>query len=292
MVNAEITTTDPAAPRTFRRAVLRHLSPTGLLGAAVVLCTVVAALLAPVIAPHAPSAQDITRRLQPPSWMGGPPRFFLGTDLLGRDVLSRVIFGVRVSMLVGVCAVLVSGTIGVLLGLAAGYFGGWVDAAVMRVGDVQLGIPFLVLAIALVAVVGPGLLNIIAVLGVTGWVMYGRIVRAEVLSVREKEFVEAARATGSPDYKIIHRHILPNVAASIIVVATLEVPRMIVAEASLSFLGLGVQPPTPTWGGMVADGRDYVATGWWLAAFPGLAVIVTVLGINLLGDWLRDVLDP
>lgn len=284
-----------------RAAKRGHVSLAGLsagrpgasIGIVILAATVLAASLADVIAPHDPLSGDVARRLLPPAWLpGGNPDFLLGTDSLGRDLLSRIVHGARVSLLVGIAAVVLRGSIGVLIGLIAGYRGGRVDSWLMRLADLQLAVPFLVLALAVMTVLGPGLLNIILVLGVTGWVIYGRVVRADVLSVRERDYVLAARATGCDDPRIVLRHILPNVAASIVVISTLEVARMIIAEASLSFLGLGVQPPTPAWGSMVAEGRDYLATQWWLATLPGLAIFVVVMSINLVGDWLRDRLDP
>lgn len=216
----------------------------------------------------------------------------LGTDQLGRDVASRILFGARVSMLVGILAVGISGTLGVTLGLVSGYLGGWAEVVIMRIADVQLAMPWILLAILIVAVVGAGLQNVILVLGVVGWVTYARIVRGSVMVLREKEFVEAARALGAGSGRIIIRHILPNVFSPIVVIATFNVASAIIGEAALSFLGLGVEPGIPTWGGMLADGRAYLASAWWLATFPGLAIMVSVLGINLLGDWARDVLDP
>lgn len=224
--------------------------------------------------------------------MTGDLDHMLGTDSLGRDILARIIYGARISLLVGVSAVTMSGSIGVTLGLVAGYFRGRWDSIIMRLADVQLAVPTMVLALVAMAVVGPGLRNLIIILGVTGWVGYARVVRGEVLSIREKEFVEAARAIGASHGRILLLHLLPNVAASIIVISSLRVAGMILVEASLSFLGLGVQPPTPTWGGMVAEGRDLVYRAWWVSTFPGIAIFIVVLGINLLGDWLRDVLDP
>jgi peptide/nickel transport system permease protein len=252
---------------------------------------IVMAVFAPLLAPYDPNHQNISRRFAPPMSAPGGDLLLLGADALGRDILSRIIFGAQISLIVGIGAVLVQGGLGVLLGLLAGYYRR-LDNLIMRVADVQLGIPFFVLALAVIAVLGPGLTNIIIVLGLTGWVIYARVVRGEVLSVRRRDYVDAARIVGVPDWRIIARHILPNVSSSIIVIATLEVARMIIAEASLSFLGLGVQPPTPTWGGMVADGRNYISVSWWVSTFPGLAILVTALGINLLGDWLRDTLDP
>jgi peptide/nickel transport system permease protein len=180
----------------------------------------------------------------------------------------------------------------VLLGLLSGFYGGWIDHLLMRLGDIQLTLPFLILALAVMAVLGPGLGNIIGVLGVTGWVLYARVIRSETLSLREKEFIEAARMVGTRNGRILVRHILPNAIGSVIVIATLDIAQMIILEASLSYLGMGVRPPTPSWGSMVADGRDYLSTQWWVSTFPGLTIFVTVMAINLLGDWLRDTLDP
>jgi peptide/nickel transport system permease protein len=260
---------------------------------AVIVLVVLCAVFAPQIAPHDPVSQDLASRLAPPVWMpGGTTTHLLGTDALGRDLLSRMIHGARISLLVGLAAVAVQGSVGAFLGLLAGYFGGRVDVAISRVTEVQLAIPFYVLAIAVMSVLGPGLRNVILVLGVTGWVIYGRVVRSEVLSVREQVYVEATRALGSSNARILFRHVLPNVTSSLLVISTLEVARMIIAEASLSYLGLGVLPPTPTWGGMVSEGRNWVTTSWWVSTLPGVAIFVTVLGVNVVGDFLRDVLDP
>ncbi len=251
------------------------------------------AAFAPWVAPHDPAAQNLQARLAPPVWLAGArPEHLLGTDALGRDILSRIIHGARISLLVGVAAVAVQGSVGALLGLTSGYFGGRFDTVVSRISEVQLAIPFFVLAIAVMAVLGPGLRNVIMVLGVTGWVIYGRVVRSEVLSVRERGYIEATRALGSGSTRILMRHVLPNVASSLLVISTLEVARMIIAEASLSYLGLGVLPPTPTWGGMVSEGRNWMMTSWWVSTLPGVAIFVTVLSVNLIGDFLRDVLDP
>ncbi len=264
-----------------------------LLGAAILVVMILAAVLAPYVAPHDPVQAEITQRLRPPVWAErGTPENLLGTDQLGRDVLSRTIFGSRVSLIVGITAVLISGTLGVFLGLISAFQGGRLDALIMRIADVQLAFPFILLAIAVVAVVGGGLLNVILILGVTGWVSYGRVVRSQVLSVKEKEYVEAARALGSRALVLIFRHILPNVMTPVIVLATFNVASYMVAEASLTFLGLGVQPAIPSWGVMLADGREYMRAGWWMAIFPGLALMLTVLSINLVGDWLREYLDP
>ena len=226
-------------------------------------------------------------------WVAGGDRGHpLGTDTLGRDVLSRLLYGARVSLVVGLTAVAVAGAIGVALGLVAGYYRGWLDDLLMRVGDIHLAFPVLLLGVALLSVLGASLVNLILVLAVSGWVTYARIVRGETLSLVEREFVAAARALGAGDGHVIWRHILPNVWPPIIVVATFSVARMIIAEASLSFLGLGIPPPAPSWGAMLDEGRNYITTGWWLALFPGLAILILVLGINLVGDWLRDLLDP
>jgi peptide/nickel transport system permease protein len=264
-----------------------------MVGAVIMVLVLVVAILAPVISPHDPAKQNITQRLKPPVWAeGGSVEHLLGTDSVGRDLLSRIIHGSRVSMLVGLAATSLSAILGISLGLLAGFFRGPYDATISRVGDMQQAIPFLVLAIAVAAMLGPGLFNLILVLVVTTWVTFFRVVRGEVMSVREEEYIWAARSMGASNARIIFRYILPNVAASIIVVATLLVANMIIFEASLSFLGLGVPSNVPTWGRIVSDGREYVASEWWIALFPGMAILITVMGINLLGDWLREELDP
>jgi peptide/nickel transport system permease protein len=262
-------------------------------GLAVIVATVALAVLAPALSPADPIKNSLLDRLTPPMWVeGGSARHPLGTDTLGRDVASRLLHGARVSLLVGLAAVLVAGVVGVGLGLVAGYYGGRLDDVLMRLGDIQLAFPVLLLGVAVLSVLGASLTNLIVVLGVSGWITYARIVRGETLSLKEREFVEAARALGARDRYLIGQHILPNVLPPITVVATFSVARIIIAEASLSFLGLGVPPPAPSWGAMLDEGRNYITTGWWLALFPGLAILVLVLGINLVGDWLRDLLDP
>ena len=257
------------------------------------LVIVASAIFAPWIAPHDPLAVNISHRLAPPAWMeGGTPPHVLGTDQVGRDLLARVIYGGRISLVIGVAAVLISATIGVLLGLAAGYFGAGVDWTIMTAINVLLAFPFVLLALAVIAVLGASLGNMIVVLGVAGWPIYARVVRAETMAIREREFILAGRALGMSHARIIFRQILPNLVSPIVVIATLQVAQVIVLESFLSFLGLGVQPPTPAWGNMLGEGRVYMLNSWWIAAFPGLAIFLTTLVINLMGNALRDWFDP
>jgi len=265
----------------------------GLVATAVLLLIVVAAIFAPWIAPTDPLAVNIRHRLAPPAWMaGGTSENLLGTDQVGRDLLSRVVYGGRVSLVVGVTAVLISASLGVLLGLGAGYVGGRVDAIIMTVINIMLAFPFILLVLAVIAVLGPNLVNMIIVLGVADWPLYTRVIRAETLAIREREFVAASRALGLGHARIVFRQILPNLVSTIVVIATLQVARVIILESFLSFLGLGIQPPTPAWGNMLGEGRVYMLNSWWIAAFPGLAIFVTTLAINLMGNALRDWLDP
>ena len=246
------------------------------------------------LAPHLPDEQEIAMRLTPPWWSeGGSASHPLGTDQLERDVLSRVVHGARVSVAVALSALAISGTIGVFIGLVAGYYGGRVDDVIMRAADVQLSIPYVLLAIAVIAVIGASTQNVVLVLALYGWVAYARMVRGQTLSLREREFVKAYRAMGATDWRIISRHILPNVMSGVIVVGSLELAGIIMLESSMSFLGLGIQPPTVSWGVMLADGRTHLLGGaWWVVTFPGLAITLTVLSVNVLADWLRDVFDP
>ena len=260
----------------------------GILGLTLAMLAVLAALAAPLLAPHDPVKGDFSQGLKPPGTPGHP----LGTDQLGRDTLSRVLYGARVALFIGLCAVLVTAIVGGLLGLLAGFFGGWPGQALMRLCDVQLSFPFILLALTINAIVGLGLRNIVISLSAAGWVVYARVVRAEVLSVKQRDFVQAAAALGTGRARLLFRHILPNVAPSIIIVASLQFSQFVVAEAAISFLGFGVQPPTPAWGSMLSESRDYLYIAWWLAAFPGAALALTALGVNLVGDWLRDILDP
>jgi peptide/nickel transport system permease protein len=286
---------DEFAQASVHVAALRRLArdPAAVIGAVIVAIVAVCAIFAPLITRVDPNAQDLTATLIPPMWIaGGSHAHVLGTDNLGRDLLTRIIWGSRVSAIVGLSVVAIGGTIGVTAGLVAGYRRGWVDAVIARITDVQLAFPLVLLAVAIVAVVGPGLLTVIAAIGLTSWVQYVRVVRAETMSLREREFVAAAEAAGATSRRIIARHLLPNVGSAVIVLGTFEIARAIVFESSLSFLGLGVPPTTPSWGGMLADGRQYLDTAWWTALFPGLAIMIAVMGVNLLGDGLRDALDP
>jgi len=273
---------------------LRRMDPAAAFGVCVVTVFVLVALLAPLIEPHDPLAQDISLRLKPPGFLDAHSgvRFWLGTDGLGRDLLSRLIEGARVSLLVGAGGTAIAAVLGTSVGLSAGYFAGWLDATLMRIVDVWQAIPYTVLAIAVVVVLGPSLPNLILVLGVTTWVNYARVVRSETLAQRQGEVVIAARVIGAGHLRIVMRHLLPQVSASIIVLTSLLVASMILFEAALSFLGLGVQPPTPSWGNMVLDGVEPIRVAWWVSFFPGLAILLVVMAVNLLGDWLRDRLDP
>ena len=258
------------------------------LGIGLTLAAVLAAVLAPWIATHDPLGADFKAFLKPPGTPGHP----LGTDQLGRDLLARVLHGARLALFIGACTVVITALVGGLLGLLAGFVERWPSAVIMRLADVQLSFPFILLALTINAIVGLGLRNIIISLSAAGWVIYARVVRGEVLSIKQREFVHAASALGMGRTRLLFRHVLPNVAPSIIVVASLQFSQFIVAEAAISFLGFGVQPPTPAWGSMLSESRDFLYIAWWLAAFPGAALALTALGVNLLGDWLRDTLDP
>jgi peptide/nickel transport system permease protein len=273
------------------RRLLIHRVAT--LGAIVVLIACLCAIFAPFLSPYNPLEQHLAFRLKPPGWAGSDGRMHvLGTDQFGRDVLSRIIFGSRVSLIVGTASVILGGILGLILGMTSGYFGKWIDDIIMRIVDIQLSFPFIILALCIIAILGASLLNLIIVLAVTGWVIYTRVVRSSVLSVKEMDFVQAAKAIGTSNFKIILKHILPNVVAPFFVIASFQVARIIIIEAGLGFLGLGVPPPVPTWGNMLSDGREYLREAWWIGTFPGLAIVLVVLGINLLGDGLRDALDP
>jgi peptide/nickel transport system permease protein len=265
----------------------------GVLGAFVIICLIITALFTPYLAPADPYKQNILNRLKPPAWVeGGNPKHLLGTDQLGRDILSRIMYGTRISLLVGISAVLLEVVIGVILGLVAGYYGGKVDSVISFFVNTMMAFPFILLSMSLVAVLGPSLENIIIALGLTGWPVFTRIARIETIKLKDREFILASRTQAFKVNRILRRHILPNLLPSILVLATVEVARAIIRESLLSFLGLGIQPPTPSWGTMLASGRDFMLMQWWLAAFPGLAIFLAALGINLMGDALRDLTDP
>jgi peptide/nickel transport system permease protein len=261
-------------------------------GAFIGLLAVVAAI-APWLAPHNPERGSLRARLAAPTLEAADGKaHLLGTDHLGRDVLSRMILGTRVSLIVGFAAVAVGGLVGGVLGLLAGFRGGWIDEVIMTVADAQLAFPFILLAIGIIAVLGPSFPNLIVVVGLSGWVTYARVLRSQVLSLRRREFIDAILGLGGSVPRILLRHILPNVASTLMVIATLELARAIVLEATLSFLGLGIQPPTPSWGGMIHEGREYLDTAWWISVCPGAILMLTSLVVSRTGDWLRDVLDP
>ena len=279
----------PARVKTRRRRSARLVW----LGAGFVAALLVIAAAAPILAPLDPIRQSLRGRLAAPTWNGTDGHaHLLGTDHLGRDVLSRVIWGSRVSLLIGFAAVLVGGVLGSAAGIAAGFSRGRMDAIIMTLADAQLAFPFILLAIGIIAVLGPSFPTLIVVIGLSGWVGYARVLRSQVMVLRSREFVDAIHALGGSVGRVILRHILPNVLSSLVVVATLELARAIVLEATLSFLGLGIQPPTPSWGVMVQEGREYLDSAWWISTFPGLVLMVTSLAVSRTGDWLRDMLDP
>jgi len=271
----------------------RRTARLALAGLGFVVLLAVIALAAPWLAPQDPTRQALRGRLAAPTLQGpdGRPRL-LGTDQLGRDVLSRMIFGARVSLAVGLSAVVIGGLLGASLGIAAGFRRGRVDTVIMTVADAQLAFPFILLAIGIIAVLGPSFPTLIIVVGLSGWVSYARILRAQVIVLRSREFVEAIHALGGSVVRIILRHVVPNILSTLVVIATLELARAIVLEATLSFLGLGIQPPTPSWGGMIYEGREYLDSAWWISTFPGLLLMLTSLVVSRTGDWLRDLLDP
>lgn len=265
----------------------------GVTGLVLLAIMLLCAILAPQIAPQDPLTQDLRNRFCPPVWAeGGSRDHIFGTDELGRDVLSRTIFGARVSLTLGFTSATISLVIGTAMGVIAGYRGAGLDSIVMRVADIQLSMPFYVIGIAVVAALGPGFRNLLILLSLWGWTFYGRIARGEVLTAREEDYIHAARVIGAGELRIMFRHILPNILSPLIVIWTLSIATMILAESGLSYLGLGIRPPTPSWGIMLSRGQRHLATAWWLSIFPGLALMVTILSINLVGDALRDALDP
>lgn len=289
---ARIAAAEPRRSRlsTFWQSLRR--SPVGLLGFTIVLLLILFAVFGEFITPHDPGENNLRARYMAPGFTNDAGVFLLGTDQLGRDILSRIIVGSTVSVLVGVISVIIAGTLGVVVGLVSGFFGGWIDSLLMRIADGLLSIPFIILVVAISGILSAGLGTLILILGLTGWVTYARVIRGEVLKVREMEYIIAAYAIGQSRLYIIFKHILPNVVSNAIILAASQVGVSILAESSLSFLGLGVKPPTITWGLMLADGRQYINSAWWMTTFPGIAITITVLGVTFLGDWLRDVLDP
>src|SRR5437870_7145361 len=283
----------PAAAPAKPAGRARRTRALALGGGAFVVLLVAVALAAPVIAPHDPVRQSLRARLSAPTLSAADGKaHVLGTDHLGRDILSRMIHGARVSLLVGFAAVVVGGIVGATLGLLAGFRGGWTDTMIMTLADAQLAFPFILLAIGIIAVLGPSFPTLIVVIGLSGWVTYARVLRSQVLVLRSREFVDAIHALGSSLARVMPRHGLPNVLSSLVVIATLELARAIVLEATLSFLGLGIQPPTPSWGGMIHEGREYLDTAWWISTFPGVVLMLASLVVSRTGDWLRDLLDP
>ncbi len=284
--------------RLWQRNLIEFLSelkqhPVALLGGIIVLLFVLMAIFAPYLAPHNPEIGSLRNRLEPPMWQeGGSPEFSLGTDAQGRDLLSRIIYGARVSLAVGIVTVAISVVIGLSLGATAGYHRGWLDTGVSRFADLLMAFPFLIFAIAMMAFMGPGFGNLIFALTFKGWVEFFRLVRGEMMNEKTREYVEAARALGRSHSAIISTEIIPNIIQAVFVVGTLRMGFFIVTEASLSFLGLGIQPPTPAWGSMVAEGRDVMLIAWWVSTLPGLAIVLLVLSLNLFGEGLRDILDP
>lgn len=269
-------------------------SRAGLFGFILVVVFVLAALSAPYLGLPVPTRSNLVARMAAPTWTGffSPGAHPLGTDELGRDILSRIIYGSRVTLTIAAAAVVIGGIVGTLLGIVAGYYRGMVDRVLMRIVDIQLALPLMLLALLVIAALGPSTTNLIIVLALTSWLRYARIIRGQVLALREREFILSAHAIGASTWRIMIKHLLPNVITPALVIATLELARIIIMDAALSFLGLGVQPPNPSWGRMLADGRVYISTAWWIVTFPGIAILLTVLSVNLLGDWLRDYFDP
>jgi len=281
------------APLRLLRGIFQVRQFPGVAMAILVFLLVIPGIFAEWIAPHDPIKGSLALRLKPPMWeKGGSITYPLGTDKVGRDVLSRIIYGARVSLRVSIEGIIVSGFIGTALGLISGYFGGRVDALIMRLVDISLGLPIILVALVFVAALGPSFSTVIAVITILLWARYARQVRGEVLSIKERDFIARARVAGASHFRIMFRYLLPNVVNTLIVLATLQVGFVIIFESSLSFLGAGIPRPTPAWGLMVADGRELIVTAWWISMFPGIAIMLTVLSFNLVGDWLRDHLDP
>ena len=268
-------------------------SQTGLIGFIIILVVIFVAIFATQLAPYDPTAVDLYGMRMPPAWMeGGSAEHLLGCDNLGRDLWSRIIYGTRISLLVGILSVLLAGFFGIVLGMISGFYGGWLDSVIMRVTDAFFAIPRVLMAMVVLMVAGSSVPVMILIIGGTSWVPFARLIRSEVLSLKEKEFVKASRTIGTKSTVIILKHILPNVMSSFIVLCTMNIAGNIISEAALSFLGVGIQPPDVSWGVMLAEGRKYLGTHWWIGTFPGIAITITVLGIMFFGNWLRDVLDP
>ncbi|MBW2063034.1 MAG: ABC transporter permease [Deltaproteobacteria bacterium] len=252
-----------------------------------------AVIFGPFVIPHDPFETNLKLSILPPAWQeGGSTKYLLGTDSMGRDMLSRLIYGSRITLIASLVAICLAGTIGVMLGMISGYFGGKTDMAIMRTTDIFMSLPLIMMAIILASMLNPSLKSAILAIGLSGWTGYARIVRGEVLSLKEQDYVRLARVAGCSSKRILFSHILPNIMNTLIIIVTLQLGQVIIAMAALSFLGLGVQPPSATWGLMLSEGRKYITYAWWLATFPGIAILLTVLGFNLMGDWLRDTFDP
>ena len=293
MTEQQIAFEAPPLPRSSWRSTLTDLRRLPIFSLTIVGLIVISAIAGPWIAPHDPEVGILGDNLLPPAWeSGGRTEYLLGTDFLGRDIFSSVIYGARIVVVISLLAVAFSGAIGLFLGVAAGYFGGIVDAVIMRLTDAFLAVPFLLFGIIYAAAFGGGLSSVVIILSVTGWSGYSRQIRSEVLTLRELDFVKLAHVAGASNFRIMLRHIVPNVMNTFIVLASLSLARVIVAEAALSFLGLGIQPPTPAWGLMMSQGRQYIADAWWIATAPGVALTLTIIAVNNLGNWLRDKLDP
>ena len=289
-LQADVISEPRAGPIRLQKAIRPWLTTKIIAGGMIVLVLIVVGILAPWISPYDPNGQNLTRVLRPPDWLFGP--HLLGTDAVGRDILSRLFYGARISLVIALMVVIISGAVGVVLGAISGYFAGFIDFAIQKLVEVVWAFPPLLLAIAIMAFLGQGLENLILALVSQRWIAYCRVARGQALSLRTREFVDAARSLGANHTRIILHHIMPNLFPSAVVIGTFSMASAIISEAALSFLGLGVPPEIPTWGSMLADGRTYISTSWWLALFPGLCIFFTVLGINLLGDGLRDILDP
>ncbi len=286
-----VTATEPL-PRTKERNLLSNLRTWPWLSILILGGTIFIAIFAPLISPNDPTDMELLQRLDAPSWLGGRYGHFLGTDVLGRDLLTRIFFGARVSLIVAIFGLLLGGGIGLLIGLVSGFYRGKIDTLLMGLSDCFMALPTLLIALVFVMTLGPGLTTIVVALSIVTWSRFSRIIRSEVLALRQREFVLQAQVAGSSSLRILWVHILPNVLNTFIVVCSLQVSQLILTEATLSFLGAGIPPPTPSWGNMVSDGRTYITSAWWISVFPGVALTAVVLSFNTLGDWLRDRLDP